>query len=290
MPFLLPGSNGILAMKVAKLTGYPICYTQLFKQPDGEKYLRFATDIRGEDVIIFNSMHPNPDEILFETVLITETALDLGANSVSCVFPYFAYARTLEREIKGEAVPLRIVAKILKNSGMSRIYTVDFHLNDSEIFDLEFTDLTAMKMLANYCRDEFSEDFTVVAPDEKAAFWAEIFSREIEANMITLRKIRIDAENVIIESQKMKIKGDVVVVDDIISTGATVCQAARVARKAGCSRVFAASTHAILTSDAMKRMIEAGIEDVVSTDTVQSPVSRVSVSKIIAERIKSDFE
>ncbi len=290
MPYLLPGSNGVMAAKVSKLTGYPICYSQMQRLPDGEIYFKFATDVEGEDVVIFNSMHPNPDTIIFETALIAETAVEFGANSVSCCFPYFAYARTLESRLRGEAVPLKTVLKTLKNSGVSRIYTVDFHLQRTDFSGLEFVNLTAMRRLARFAGKYFSNEMTVIAPDENATQWAETFADEMGSEIVAMKKIRIDAENVIVESPEMEIEGDVIIVDDIISTGATVCQTARILKKCGCKRVFAACTHAILAFDALMRMLEAGIEDVVATDTVSSPISYVSVAELIASTISETFD
>jgi ribose-phosphate pyrophosphokinase len=280
MPVLVAGTNGVMALKVTKITGFPICYSQIDRYPDGEKYFRFACDVSGEDVIIFNSMHPNPDEILFETILIAETAYQSGAESVSCVFPYFAYARNAE-SVRGEATPIHAIVKMLKNAGIKRICTVDFHLQKN-VFGIEHTDISGMEKLAEYCLEEFSDSFTVIAPDEKAVYWAKKFAEKSDSEVIALRKIRIDAENVIIDPVKLALEGDVVIVDDIVSTGGTVCQAARIAKKAGCRRVFAACTHAILAGDAMMRILESGIEGVVATDTILSPVSHVSVAETIA--------
>ncbi|WP_202319038.1 ribose-phosphate diphosphokinase [Archaeoglobus neptunius] len=283
MPLLVAGTNGVMALKIAKLTGYPICYSQIDRYPDGEKYFRFACDVEGEDIIIFNSMHPNPDEILFETILIADTAYQSGARTVSCVFPYFAYARTVERG-KGEALPITTVVKMLKNADIRKVYTVDFHLQKN-VFGVEHIDLTGMDRLAEYCMEEFSDSLTVIAPDEKATFWANKFAEKFGGEVIALKKIRIDAENVIVDPISLKLEGDVVIVDDIISTAGTVCQAARIARKAGCRKVFAACTHAIMAGDAMMRLLESGIEDVVATDTIPSPISHVSVAETIASAL-----
>ncbi len=287
MPLMVAGTNGIMALKVAKLTGFPLCYSQILRHPDGEKYFRFACRVEGEDIVIFNSMHPNPDEILFETIIIADAAYQSGAESVSCVFPYFAYARTLE-VLRGEASPLRSIIKILKETGIRRIYTFDFHLQKN-VFGIEHIDLTGMEVLAEFCLEEFGDGFTIIAPDEKAVYWASCFAEKTGSEVVALRKIRIDAENVIAEPVTLEIEGDAIIVDDIISTGGTVCQAARIARKAGCNRVFAACTHAILAGDAMTRILESGIEDVVATDTIPSPISHVSVAEILAERLLEDF-
>ena len=167
---------------------------------------------------------------------------------------------------------------------------MDYHLPESlDIFGVKVENLTAMHILSRYCIENFSENFTIIAPDENARNWAEEFRKEVDAEIITLRKIRIDAENVIIESQPLRIDGDVIIVDDIIATGATVCQAVKIAKKAGCKRVFAACTHAILSCDALMRMLEAGVDDLTATDTIPGPISHVSVAKLIADSLKSDF-
>jgi len=287
MPLMVIGTNGVLALKVARITGFQICYSQLSKHPDGEKFFRFACDVENKDIVIFNSMYPNPDEILLETILIAETAKELGAKTVSCVFPYFAYARF--GGLRGEAVPIKSVAKIIRNSEIDRIYTVDFHLKNN-IFGVEFVDLSAMGLLANFCKENFCRNPTIVAPDEHAVSWAKAFANEIGIEDVkVLKKIRVDAENVVIQPIDTRISGDVIIVDDIISTGATVCQAARIVKRAGCDKVFAACTHAILASDALIRMLESGVEEIVSTDTIPSPISHVSVAGLIAEKLMEDF-
>lgn len=283
MTILVGGTNGLMALKVAKITGIPLCYSHVDRYPDGEKYFRFASNIDGEDVVIFNSMHPNPDEILFETLLIAETAYSNGARTVTCVFPYFAYARTID-STKGEALPIKTVVKMLKTADIKKIITVDFHLQEN-VFGVEHIDLTGMEKLAEYCLEEFSDNFTVLAPDEKAAYWAKKFADKADCEVLALKKIRIDAENVIVDDLRKELEGDVVIVDDIVSTGGTVCQAARIAKRAGAKRVFVACTHAILAKDAIMRILESGIDDIVSTDTILSPVSHVSVADVVTSAI-----
>lgn len=280
---LIAGSNGLMALKVAKISGIQFSHSQIGSYPDGEKYFRFAQDVEGEEVVIFNSMHPNPADTLFETLLIADTAYDCGAKAVICVFPYFAYARVLS-SLKGEANPIKTVVKLLHSARIEKIITVDFHLQEN-VFGIEHVDLTGMEKLAEYCLEEFTDDFTVIAPDEKAAYWAEKFARKAKKDFFALKKIRIDAENVIIDELKRQVEGDVIIVDDIVSTAGTVCQAARIAKKAGARRVFVACSHAILAGDAMTRIIESGIEDIVSTDTVLSPVSHVSVADVLASAL-----
>jgi len=293
-PIVIPGSQGLLAIKISRLTGFQLGYAQLEKLPYGEKYVRISTDVRGKDVILVNSLARNPDEMLIETIFLTETLKEYGANSVMGVFPYVPYSRQDRVFIKGEAFSLGIVAKMLRNSGIDRMYVVDFHqhrLGDlSEFFGIETKNLTAMHEIASYVKNFELNNPIVVGPDEEAVRWASIVAKELETDYILLRKMRVDAENVIIDTAPKEVAGrDVVIVDDIIFTGGTVLQAVKALKRAGCGKIYVACTHAILSDDALKRILEAGVEEVVGSDTVLSPVSYVSVSPIISKALLDDF-
>ena len=289
-PLILAGSQGVLAVKVSKLTGFPMGYIQIEKLPDGEKYVRLSSKVEGKDVFLFNSFANNPDEMLIETIFLIETIAEYNARSINCIFPYFPYSRQDKRFIEGEAISLKIVSKLFRNLEIDRMFVFDFHLhridNLTELFGVEVVNLTAMGKLAKYSM-RFGDKLLVVAPDEEAVQWAKVFAEEINSDYIYFKKIRVDAENVIISSQPPDVEGkDVIIVDDMISTGGTVIQALRVLKQGGCNKVFAACTHAILAKDALKRMLEAGIEDMVASDTILSPTSHVTVSDLIADAIR----
>ncbi len=294
-PIVIPGSQGILAIKISRLTGFQPGYAQLEKLPYGEKYVRISSDVEGRDVIIVNSFARNPDELLIETIFLTETLKEYGAKSVIGVFPYLPYSRQDQVFIRGEAFSLKIVAKLLRDSGIDKMYVVDFHqhkLEDlSEFFGVETKNLTAMHELASYVKQNFDlNDPIVVGPDEEAAQWASIVANELNTDYILLRKMRVDAENVIIDTIPKEVNGrDVVIVDDIIFTGGTVLQAVKALKRAGCGKVYVACTHAILSDDALRRILEVGVENVVGSDTVLSPVSHVSVAPIISKALLNDF-
>jgi ribose-phosphate pyrophosphokinase len=293
-PLIIPGSQGVLAIGISRLTGFQLGCAHLEKLPDGEKYIRIPSDVEDRDVILVNSFAHKPDELLIETLFLIETLREYKANSISGVFPYFPYSRQDRRFIKGEAFSLQIIAKLLKNAGLDRMYVVDFHLHRleslSEFFGIETKNLTAMHALASYAKQNFElEDPIVVGPDEEAAQWASIVARELETDYICLRKMRIDAENVIIDSMPKEVKDrDVLMVDDIISTGGTVLQAVKVLKRAGCNKVYVACTHAILASNALQRILEV-VESIVGSDTVLSSVSHVTVSPVISKALFEDF-
>ncbi len=295
MPLIIPATQGVLAIKVSRLTNFPLGYAQLEKLPDGEKYVRISADVEGEDVIVVNSFAHNPDEMLIETLFLIETLKDYDAKSVTGVFPYFPYSRQDGRFIKGEAFSLKIVADLLRSAGIDRMIVVDFHLHRlkdlTSFFGFEVKNLTAMHKLAEFANKNFEmNDPVVVAPDEEAIQWAKIVADDLGLSYVALQKIRIDAENVIIDSAPKEVEGkDVLIVDDMISTGGTVIQAVKALKRAGCGKIFVACTHAILAKDALKKLLECGVEGLVATDTVLSPISHVSVADIISECLLKMF-
>jgi len=278
----------LLGVKLSRLTGFDLGYVQLEKLPSGEKYVRISQF--DEKAIVVNSLAFNPDEMIVESILIAETLKEYGVEEVYAVFPYMPYSR--KRFIKGEAFPAKTLFKFF--SVFDRIYTVDYHLEDrmDEIAGgVEVRNISAMKKLAEKAKEiGVVKDAIVVSPDEEGLRWASRFAEELGADCFYLNKIRVDAENVVIASRPPDVDGkDVFLVDDMISAGSTVVQAVRVLKKAGCNRVYVFSTHVLAKTDTLRKIYEVGVEEIYGTDTVPSPVSRVSVSDLIAEVLKEDF-
>ncbi len=280
---LVPGSQGLMAIKLSRLTGFKLGYAQLEKLPDGEKYVRLSGSISEDEVAIVNSLAHNPDEMILESIFLAETLKEYGAKRVLAVFPYLPYSR--ERVIRGEAFPIKTISRLF--SCLDRMYVVDFHLKEmiSE-FPFDTVNLTAMRELAEYAERFDLNNPVVVGPDEEALRWASIVAERLEVDCYCMKKMRVDAENVIIERAPWEVRGkDVIIVDDMIATGSTVVQAIKVLRRAGCKKIYVLCTHPVLASDALRRIYENGAEEVVGTDTVPSPISYVSVAPLIAKAL-----
>ncbi len=288
MKVIVPASQGILAYPISRKTGIQLGYAELEKLPDGEKYVRIPENVEGKQVYIVNSFAHIPDELIIETLFLIDTFKELGAEKVIGIFPYFPYSRLMRRFIRGEAAKLKSIAKLFKVAGLDKMYVVDFHQrNFDEIFDFEVVDITAMHLLAEYARENFElKSPFVVGADEVAEYWAEIVANELDSEYALMRKIRIDAENVIVDSVPEEVVNkDVIIVDDIISTGGTVVQAVKALKAAGARRIYAACTHPALSNEALKMIYHAGIDGIVGTDTVLSPISHVSVADLISDSI-----
>ncbi len=279
---IIPGSQGLLGVKLSRLTGFNLGYVQIEKLPSGEKYVRITQPV--EKAIVVNSLAFNPDEMIVESVLIAETLREYGCKKVYAVFPYMPYSR--RRFIRGEAFPAKVIPKFF--SVFDGIYVVDYHLEDyiKEIKEVEIRNVSAMEKLAEFAEGINAKDPIVVSPDEEGVRWASRFASKIGLDYEWLTKIRVDAENVVIASKPTDVEDrDVFIVDDMISAGSTVIQAVKVLKKAGCRKIYVFSTHVLAKAETLRKIYEVGVEEIFGTDTVPSPVSRVSVSDVIAKAI-----
>jgi ribose-phosphate pyrophosphokinase len=287
-------SSEALAAKVALELNVRPTKLEIKKFPDGEKYLRVLEDVKGEDAIIIQSVCRTPDELLFEYLLLVDALKDLGAKRVVSFLPYFAYARQDERFNPGEALSFKTVTKLIEGVGTDEIYTIDMHqhrvLKSSEVFNIPSHNLSAMPLLADYVEKAGTlHKPLVIGPDVEAEQWARLAAERLHTDYDVFEKKRLGAEKVQIRPRKANAKDrDVLIVDDIISTGGTIVEAVKILLAQGAKKVDVACTHPLLMGDALERIYETGAENVIGTDTVQSPVSYVSVAPLIVEQVKKE--
>jgi ribose-phosphate pyrophosphokinase len=289
---IVGGSTGrVLAVLIARNVGLNASEAEIKRFPDGEKYLRVDDDVTGQDVVIVQSIHHTSDDLLFEYFLLCDTIRSLGARRILGVLPYFGYARQDSQFKPGEAVSFRTVAKLIEDVGTSELFSVDMHQHRvgrvSDVFSIPVHNLTAAPLLAEYVRSNTSlERPVVIGPDEESEQWALAAAKAIGADYDVLEKRRLTAEKVQIMTRSLAVRGrDVLLIDDIISTGDTIVSASKMLKEQGARRVIIACTHPILAHDALARIYATGAEIVVGTDTVPSPISHVSVAPLIADAI-----
>ncbi len=281
-----------LAERVAKQVGVEPGRLEVKKFPDGEKYVRVLVDVKDQDVAVIQSLYRTPDEYLFEYLLLVDTLRDLGARSITGVAPYLAYARQDARFKSGEAVSSLSLARFFEAAGTTSFLTVDTHLHRledvSKVFKIPAQNLSAMPLLGKYALENFRpKKPVVIGPDEEAEPWAGAVAKELDAEHTAFRKKRVTSSKVEIDTGDVDLKGrDAVFADDIISTGGTIAEAARACKKKGARRIFALCTHPVLAEGAVKRIKASGVLKIVGTDTIPSPVSKVSVAPVIAKALK----
>jgi ribose-phosphate pyrophosphokinase len=285
-------SSEALASKVAKELGTEAGVLEIRRFPDGEKYLRILSDVKGQNVTVIQSIHHTPDELLFEYLLLTDALKDLGAKKVTGFIPYFAYARQDERFKGGEALSFKTVVKLIESVGTDELYTIDMHqhrvLRSSDVFRIPSHNLTAMPLLADHVKKTGKlENPLVIGPDAEAEQWAKVAADRLRSDYDIFEKKRLGDAHVEIRPRRANANGrDVLIVDDIISTGGTIVEAVKILQSQGARHIQVACTHPILAPGALDRINATGVVGVFGTDTVPSPISVVTVAPLIAEYAK----
>jgi len=277
-----------LAARVAELLSDELVLVEEKLFPDGERYLRIPRRLEG-DVILVHSTHPPQDERIMELLLAIDAVRGAGAKQVVVVTPYLAYARQDKRFLEGEPISIGVVLQAIQAVGADALVAVDIHKPSSldEWLRIPHINVLPIKQLAEYFRGRL-RDPLVLAPDRGALHRAREAARVLDADYDYLEKRRDRVTGEIrVLPKSMSVEGrDVLIVDDIISTGGTLAAAAKSAISAGARGVYAACTHALLVSGALDKVYGAGVREVVATDTVPSPISKVSVAEPIAEALK----
>jgi ribose-phosphate pyrophosphokinase len=261
--------------------------------PDGESYIRITAPLKGEIAVIVQTTFPDPDKSMLQLFLMVDAAKDAGAKEVVCVVPYLAYARQDKRFLEGEALSLKTVSKLLGASGVDRLIVIDVHEQEAlEGFcseaGVQVTNLSAMPDLAEYLKMNGFDGAFSLSPDEGAIDLAKSAGTVLGGEVSFFTKER-DLHNGEIEMvvKDIDVRGrSVVVFDDIVSSGGTTAMAVKGLRKQGANRVAAACTHGLFMGDAREKILDAGADLLVATDTVQTPTSLVSVSRLIADHLK----
>jgi ribose-phosphate pyrophosphokinase len=282
---IVSGSNSQdLAHRVSKLTNSKLVRTEFKKFPDGEIYVKLNNDVEGEDVFLINTQNNQNDSII-ETIIMCDALNDEGARSINLVAPYLAYARQDKKFNKGESISIRAFAKIYSNICDS-IFTINPHETHIEsFFDIPFMYGDAVPELAKYVQNKLNNP-VVLSPDKGAIELAKTASEILNCEYDYLEKTRISPTEINIAPKNLDVNGkDVLIVDDIISTGGTMATAIAMLKEQGAKRVIASCVHPVLIGDALNKLYVGGADEVVGTDSFLSEVSKVSVDNIVADLI-----
>ena len=287
---VIPGpASTDLGQRLAELLKSKVVSVELKRFPDGESYIRFADNVENEDVVIVQTTSPPQNENLVRLLLMADNAKDSGAKSITAIVPYFAYARQDKRFRPGEAFSMKTVLAMLETCGVSRIITVNSH-NPAVLktLKLPIQDLSAITLLAEHFKKQGFKNAFSVSLGKKGMDIAVEADKVLKGgcDYIPTQRDRITGV-VTLERKLLPVKDrDVIIFDDIISSGGTMIKAAKWLKEQGAKSVYAACVHLLLIGDAKDKILESGANGIVGTDCVPSPFGVVPVAPLIAEALR----
>jgi ribose-phosphate pyrophosphokinase len=285
-----PGSFD-LANNIARRLRAQLVMASLRIFSDGESNIRLGRI--GKNCAIIQSTNPPTDTHLIQLLMMAKKCTDYGAQDICAVVPYLGYARQDRAFLEGEVVSISLVAKLFESVGIKHIITVDIHSELAMSYFGSIQNVSSAPLLADYASNKMKlSDPIAVSPDAGGSMRAKEFARHLDIDVLVLKKSRhrVTGDVTIDESLDMDIsKRDVILIDDIISSGGSLIKAAEVLNKKGVRKIYAMCAHALLIRDAAQKIKSAGVEDIISTNSVPSQYSKVDLSPEIALALKSRY-
>jgi ribose-phosphate pyrophosphokinase len=291
-----------LAAEVADLMGVEIVPTRAISYANSEIYVRFEESVRGSDAFVLQSHTAPVNEWIMEQLIMVDALKRASAKRITVVAPFYPYARQDKKHLGREPISARLIADMYKTAGANRLMSVDLHAAQIQgFFDGPVDHLWALPMLADYLVGKYETgEMTVVSPDSGRVRVADMWSDRLNCRLAIIHKRRDpDLPN---QVRIHEVVGDVagrvcLLVDDMIDTAGTICQAAEALKAHGAKAVIAAATHPVLSGPAVERLKATGFEEVIVTNTLPiaehqrfGSLTVLSIAPLIARAIREVFE
>jgi ribose-phosphate pyrophosphokinase len=285
-----------LAKAVCRYLGVPLGKAEVVKFSNENIFPKINQNVREHDVFIVQPMYPNVSDSILELLIMIDALKRASASRITAVVPYFSYARSDKKDQPRVPITARLIADMLQTAGANRMLTIDLHAGQVQgFFNIPVDELTAMQpLLRDYVLGMELIDPVVVAGDLGFAKRARNFADMIGASVAFVEKRRLGNNS---SSESLGVIGDVkgksaIIIDDEILTAGSICGAAEIVQKAGARVVYAACTHALLTGQAIERLKNSPIQELIATDTVDQSARKqlpnmtvLSVSLLLGEAI-----
>lgn len=240
--------------------------------PDGEINLKVECDVRGADVFVVQPTCPPVHENLFELLTLIDCLRRASADRINAVIPYFGYARKDRKDEGRTPITAKLVANLITKAGADRVLAVDLHAAQIQgFFDIPVDHLYARPVLMEAVSQLQLRNPIVVSPDVGGVKLARAYAKDLKTDIAIVDKRRVSGDKTVSENVVGDVKGrDVLLVDDMVSTGGSIVDAGRIVQEKGAGRVYIAATHAVLAGNAVEKLNAAPIEKIIFADTIPS--------------------
>lgn len=294
-------ASGALTEKICKYLGFTRGRAAVSRFPDGETLVKVEEDVRGKDCFVVQSTCPPVNDNLIELLIFIDCLRRASAKRITAVIPYYGYARQ-DRKSEGRTpITAKLVANMITSAGANRVLTMNLHADQIQgFFDIPLDHLTAAPVLSKHFVDRKISNSVLVSPDVGNIKFGNEFASRLGSELAVIHKRRLTGSETVAVSIIGDVKNRTVMMfDDMITTAGTVCEAAKLVRKHGASAVYVAATHGVFAGPALDRLNEAGLDEIVVTDTIELPprileglkgLTVLSVAGIVGEAIRRIHE
>ena len=289
-------SNPQLTEKICRYLDVPVGGAKIERFPDGEKMIKCEDDVRGKDCFIVQSGCEPVDANLVELLIFLDCLKRASASRVTAVIPYFGYARQDRKDEGRVPITAKLVANLITTAGADRVLAMDLHAAQLQgFFDIPVDHLFAEPVLSKYFQNKKIEKLTIVSPDIGNMKRAARYVEHLNGELAIIHKRRVNGKEVQFGEIIGTVKGrNVLMCDDMISTAATMCIAAKIVKEQGANKIFIGATHGIFSDQAVENIADSPIDEVVVTDTIPlrenvkklKNLKVLTVSEILGEAIK----
>lgn len=287
-------ANPSLAEKICKYLKISLGKAEVTSFPDGEVRVEINENARGADAFVVQSSCPPVNRNLMELLVMVDALRRASARRITAVIPYYGYARQ-DRKIQPRVpITAKLVANLIAVAGANRVLVMDLHVGQIQgFFDIPVDHLFAAPVLIDYFRKKKLREMVIVAPDPGAVERAAAFAKRLKASLAIIDKRRSHPGVARVFNVVGKVKGkNAILVDDMVDTGGSVIEAAKVLRKKGASNIYVGCTHPVFSERAVEHLQKSVVEEVVVTDTIpfsskrSSKIKVLSVAPLLGEAIK----
>lgn len=285
MKIIAGNSNRPLCEAIAQNLGIPLAQASIRRFADMEVFVEILENVRGEDAFIIQSTSYPTNDSLMELLICIDTLRRSSARRITAVIPYYGYARQDRKTGPRTPITAKLVANLITVAGANRLLTLDLHAGQIQgFFDIPVDNLFVAPVFVRHIRDNLSiqgklpQSLTIISPDVGGVVRARALAKRLEAGLAIIDKRREKAG----ESEVMNIIGDVdgrdcILVDDIVDSAGTLCNAAVALKNAGAKSVSAYVTHGVLSGTAVERIDASPLEALIVTDSIApTPITMAS--------------
>lgn len=276
-------SNRSLSEEIARTSGIEISSADVVRFADGEISINIEESVRGHDCFVIQSTSSPANEHLMELLIMADALKRASARTVNVIMPYYGYSRQDRKSKSRQPITAKLIADMLQVAGVNRLICLDLHAAQIQgFFNVPIDNFPAAPLLADYfLYNKALENIVIVSPDHGGVTRARIFARILDAPLAIIDKRRPEPNKAEVQNIIGDVKGRIaIMVDDIIDTAGTLVAGAQALIDAGAIDVYAAATHAVFSGDAIERINQSVLCQVVVTDTIELPKHKES-SKIV---------